>query len=519
MYFKPYTYTIMPRFWYILVLCTSLLLTIFTANAQWQADLSGYNISTQARGWQANHTHYYIHAGYLSLNGLESGGLSYLKRSIRLGKECRWRGRVRLEQGVSTQSRAYVLLTSVIEQPTQKTYLALRVDGGRRGGVTLVMLTLQEEHTPKIINEHPLHRSTLQAAHEWRELSYDVSLESSGVISLSLNDHYAEEVARYNEKIVWSEPIEGERSFGVLCLYDGASRRGMHFADFKIEGIDSNSISNPDLENTATNHTPLLLSEVMTYPIEGAVQYVELYNPNPIAVSLKEYSIGIGGNDTQLTYCHLDMLEEVPAESYVVLSNNILILTQAYPRLPWGRERKIDLPHMPTHSGSIRLFHNGTVVSKLDYNPELHLPIFRQRRGVALECNNLEAIRQTSTTANWQSASTRDEHGYASPGYPASQTPEWEQERRSNSLSQLDHIISQAERNNGASLSVSIYTIGGETLTRMLQMDALNYLRRLHSNPKETLAQLPTVYQGVAVLSVILHERIPKRYSLKFIIR
>lgn len=507
----------MPRLLSILCLCACLLLCVYPLGAQWQADLSGYNIPSHERGWQGNSSHYYIHAGYLSLNGKESGGTSYLRRSLRLEAECRWRGRVRLDQGVSTQSRAYVLLSSTGRSGSSVTYLALRVDAGLGASTSLVIIDVDEAETARIVHEQSLHTTTLRAAHTWRELSYDLSLHSAGQMQIHLNDHYEQEVGRYRESIQWAGQIQGLQTFGVLCLYDGGSRQGIHFADLRVDAIEAGTLPTPPQEDEEEKHRPLLLSELMSYPEEGGAQYIEIYNPNTVSISLKGYSIGIGKDEAHLEYSYLDMLEYVPAQSYVVLSNDTPTLTQTYPRLPWGRERQIDLARMPVHSGSIRLYRRGTLVDKLDYNPELHHAQLKQRRGVALECSNIEEVATSSAPARWQSARSRD--GYASPGYAASEHPTSMQEASKGNLYQLEDIIRQAEKDNGASLSTSIYTMAGETLIRMVHTDALDFLKSLRDSPQSTLARIPTVYQGVAVLSVVVHSRIPKRYSLKFIIR
>lgn len=500
-----------------LALCLCLCFALDKLHAQWQADLSGYNIPSHQRGWQGNPSHFYIHAGYLSLNGTEGGGLSYLKRSLKLDADSRWRGRIRLDANVSAQSRAYILLSNIGQRGTSTSYLSLRVDGGLGAGVSLVSIDVTESPTPSIIQEQSIHRTSLQAGHTWRELSYDISLHSNEALQLSLNDHYAHGVARYHESLKWDGQIKGEQSFGILCLYDDASRQGMHFADLRIDALSTGSTTTTPQDEESSTHRPLLLSELMSYPHQSGAQYIELYNPNAVPISLKGYSIGIGKRDAPLEYSSLEMLEAVPAEGYVVLSHDTQSLTKLHPHLPWGRERWVDLAHMPEHSGSIRLYRDGKLVSQLDYHPELHHHRLRRSRGVALECNNLEAIATESAPPQWQSASARE--GYASPGYPAALHPTWEPDHRGGHMYQLMDIIHQAEPDGGASLSLSIYTMAGETLVRMARMDALSFLRHLHENPTSTLANIPTVYQGVAVLSVVLHSRIPKRYSLKFILR
>ena len=173
--------------------------------------------------------------------------------------------------------------------------------------------------------------------------------------------------------------------------------------------------------SSSSGQEGLLLSELLYQPVSGEDEYVELYNPADTAVDLSGYFIARWINESMGTLYPLPHYLVAPHD-YVVLTKDAASVSACFNvRFP-SKVLECNLPPYPNSGGSLILVEDDTVVvDRLDYAPQMHSPLLRNKAGVSLERRSFD--RPTMEAGNWFSASSTA--GYGTPGYANSQSSEW----------------------------------------------------------------------------------------------
>ncbi len=164
----------------------------------------------------------------------------------------------------------------------------------------------------------------------------------------------------------------------------------------------------------------LLLSELLYQPRSGEAEYVELHNPTNEAIDLAEYQIIRWIGDSLGTRYPLPH-HMVGAKDYVVLTKDAASVETQYEGVHLAKVVECRLPSYPNDGGTVVLANGaGEVVERLDYTPEMHSRLLRNKAGVSLERRSFS--RPCNEPSNWFSAASTV--GYGTPTLPNSQSME-----------------------------------------------------------------------------------------------
>lgn len=165
----------------------------------------------------------------------------------------------------------------------------------------------------------------------------------------------------------------------------------------------------------------LLLNELLYQPRSGEAEYVELYNPTATAIDLSEYMIIRWIGDSLGTRYPLPSFVVEP-KGLVVLTKDAASVAANYPGTQPARVVECRLPTYPNDGGTVVLADSeGNVVERLDYTPEMHSRLLRNKAGVSLERRRPDL--PCNEPSNWFSAASTA--GYGTPTQPNSQSTEW----------------------------------------------------------------------------------------------
>ena len=164
----------------------------------------------------------------------------------------------------------------------------------------------------------------------------------------------------------------------------------------------------------------LVVSEILFQPRSGEAEYVELHNGSDSPVDLSAYHIVRWVGDSLGKHYPLPSYTVAPHD-YVVLTKDATSVAANYAVKYPSKVIECQLPTYPNDGGSAILSTaDSVVVDRLDYSPDMHSRLLRNKAGVALERRSFS--RETNDADNWFSASSIS--GYGTPGYENSQSKE-----------------------------------------------------------------------------------------------
>lgn len=169
----------------------------------------------------------------------------------------------------------------------------------------------------------------------------------------------------------------------------------------------------------------ILINEILFDPIEPGVDYVELYNFSAKTFDFSELKLGVvresfpNPADTVLKAITDDSRLFLP-DSYLLLSTDGYTVCRQYQCDPVNVFDMETFPSYPNAGGMVLLMsRHGVVVDQMTYSGQMHDPLLKETKGVALERVSWEV--PSSQPDNWHSAAESVHFG--TPGYPNSMTP------------------------------------------------------------------------------------------------
>ena len=164
----------------------------------------------------------------------------------------------------------------------------------------------------------------------------------------------------------------------------------------------------------------LVLNEVLFNPLNGGVDFVEIYNNSNKFIDLKNWSLANLENDSIDNYKLLtsDPKLILPGE-FVLLTTNGEAVANDY--MNSVTAAFLQMESFPTYSndkGDVYLINNlDMVVDEFHYDDDMHFALLNSEDGVSLE--RIDYNRPTNDDSNWHSAAEDEE--FATPGFENSQ--------------------------------------------------------------------------------------------------
>ena len=174
---------------------------------------------------------------------------------------------------------------------------------------------------------------------------------------------------------------------------------------------------------TAAAAGDVVINEVLFNPLNGGVDFVEIFNRSEKIINLEELRLGAvrqtipNPPDTTLRDIIATTRILLPGQ-IALLSTSTSAITDFYPVQDTGQFVTMSqFPTYPNEAGTVLLASRTVrVIDVFSYNEKMHHPLLKIVKGVSLE--RISPYRPTSDPNNWHSASQTV--GFATPGYPNS---------------------------------------------------------------------------------------------------
>lgn len=164
----------------------------------------------------------------------------------------------------------------------------------------------------------------------------------------------------------------------------------------------------------------VLISEVLSNPRTGGVDFIEIYNNTNQILDLKELQLanvdasGIPASIKNVTNTSVYM----PAKTYWVLTTNPTVVKQHYnAKFPNQFVQMSSFPSYNNDKGSVVLLGKMGLLERFDYDEGMHIALLQDGDGVSLERTSF--TREANATGNFRSAAKSS--GFATPTYRNSQ--------------------------------------------------------------------------------------------------
>lgn len=229
----------------------------------------------------------------------------------------------------------------------------------------------------------------------------------------------------------------------------------------------------------------LIVNEILFYPYDDGVDFVEVYNRSAKVIDLK--SLRIANFDTVgVTPINQKIIAPL---GYLIFPGEYLVLTTSPDAVksdysttnPDGFLKVASMPSFNIDAGSVVLNDTlGNIIDLLIYDEAMHIPLLNSFKGVSLERIAFE--RSSADRSNWHSAA--ETVGFATPAYQNSQfdVPVFEDEPFTvepeifspdddeyNNVLNFNYIFDSP----GYIASITIYDARGRTIKKLLTNELL----------------------------------------------
>lgn len=155
----------------------------------------------------------------------------------------------------------------------------------------------------------------------------------------------------------------------------------------------------------------LLINEILSDPLTGGSDYVEIYNSSEKIISLKDVLLSNEDRENDTEFLQEDL--SIQPNSYMLFTENTEQLIENYQPENNLSIVENDLPAFNQSDGNVSLIYNGVVLDAFDYDESFHFELLDDTKGVALERISFSA--PTNEPSNWTSAIASTNFG--TPGY------------------------------------------------------------------------------------------------------
>jgi len=168
------------------------------------------------------------------------------------------------------------------------------------------------------------------------------------------------------------------------------------------------------------NSFDIVINEILFNPLEGGVDYVELYNRSGKIIDLSKAFIANRNSSNAVS--SITPLSAQPIlffpKDFIVITTDPSMVKSQYPMANSDAFIKAALlPSFPNDKGNVIILNNqGSIIDEVSYSDKWHFSLMHNTKGVSLERINYDA---PSVQNNFHSAATSA--GYGTPGYKNSQ--------------------------------------------------------------------------------------------------
>ncbi len=164
----------------------------------------------------------------------------------------------------------------------------------------------------------------------------------------------------------------------------------------------------------------LIINEILTNPLEGGSDYLEIFNISDTVTDLAELALSYTSPSGNSSTIFLPPFLLLPFEYYCLTRYPSAVASQ-YPLHKKDNFVQVNDFQDISSSGGILLLHlkedSSQIIEKFSYSADMHLPILKNLDGVALE--RINPLRPANDRTNWTSAS--EASGFGTPAYENSQ--------------------------------------------------------------------------------------------------
>lgn len=166
----------------------------------------------------------------------------------------------------------------------------------------------------------------------------------------------------------------------------------------------------------------IILNELLFDPVEGSVDFVEVYNRSNKVLDFRELVLANYDTVAQTfsSYHEISTVSYLilPGEYFVLSTDSVSIKKQYATINPGGFVVMESFPAMSNESGIVAICtKGGTVIDLASYTGSMHYPLLTNTEGISLE--RISADRKSNDPLNWHSAA--EAVGFATPAFKNSQ--------------------------------------------------------------------------------------------------
>jgi hypothetical protein len=263
-------------------------------------------------------------------------------------------------------------------------------------------------------------------------------IDSANIVSQDQVDvYFSEALSTVSAQTNANYSVNNGIGFAQTAVIDSADRSLVHlyFQNYFSSGQDylititgvqdlsGNTTINASIPFSffVPQENDIVINEVLFDPYSNGVEWVEIYNRSYREIDLKGVSLCSQNNDGTLKEINpmAPYGYRMPSRSYLVLSTDEQAVKEQYNTTnPGGFLDMHTLPSLNNDSDWVVLINSSqTVIDKLHYRAEWHLPLLNDTKGISLERINYDNF--TNDNNNWHSAS--ESAGGATPAYKNSQ--------------------------------------------------------------------------------------------------
>jgi len=163
----------------------------------------------------------------------------------------------------------------------------------------------------------------------------------------------------------------------------------------------------------------IVINELLSNPLTGGSDFVELYNNSNKIINLKEWQFANYSSSAQGPGSIRSITQNyfLAPNDYVVVTKDSSFIKNNYPFVGTGKFLFLELPAYNNDSGTVYLMFNDEVYNKISYTKEWHFKLIDDIKGKSLERIDPNGI--SNNINNWHTAA--ETVGFATPGRKNSQ--------------------------------------------------------------------------------------------------
>lgn len=275
--------------------------------------------------------------------------------------------------------------------------------GGTPGFVNSVNSTNPDITLPEVIETYSVDNFNVQ-------LTFNKGMDASTLMNTTIS-------ISPNLPLV-NRTISGENN-KVLTLTFGQAISGSQLYNLQLSTIsdcwgNSGSISTQFVLPDTAIIGDIVINEILSNPLTGGQDYVELYNNSDKFINLKNWAFANHNNTSNVvgTPQTINKNYFLGPRDYVVCTKDSNFVLTNYSFAVSGKFLYVELPSYNNDSGTVYLLNNGVIFDKASYNLEWHFKLIDDYKGKSME--RIDPMAPTNDKKNWHTAA--ETMNFGSPG-------------------------------------------------------------------------------------------------------